>query len=283
MAESNKQASELFWEDGRSRLHIRSRFMMESLQDKALIRSTYTDNEVQILPDTHLVHLGGASIIDRGRAVLEPLLDEIVAARKRHQIVLSVGGGLRERHTYALGVDLGLPTGALATLGWMVCEQNAVMVYHMLARHRAIQVPYLHFEMLPVYLREGSLPIVMSMPNYFMWEHPSRRGRVPMHRPDTGALLLAEVLTTRSCIYVKDVDGLYTEDPKKNPGAKLIPQIDGAELSRRNLDDLPIERAALEVLAVNRNRKEIRIVNGLKPGALTAVLDGEPVGTTIHQ
>lgn len=283
MVESSKHTSELFWEDGRSRLHIRSRFMMESLQDKALIQSTYTDKEVQILPDTHLVHLGGASIIDRGRAALEPLLEEIVAARKRQQIVLSVGGGARERHTYALGIDLGLPTGGLATLGWMICEQNAVMLYHLLARHRAIQVPYLHFEMLPVYLREGSLPIVMSMPNYFLWEHPSRRGRVPMHRPDTGAMLLAEVLTTRSCIYVKDVDGLYAEDPKKNPSAEFISRIKVAELAERNLNDLPIERAVLEVLQVARNRKEIQIVNGLKPGALTRALDGETVGTVIHQ
>ena len=283
MAETTNNASELFWEDGRSRLHIRSRFMMESLQDKELIRSTYTDQEVQILPDTHLVHLGGASIMDRGRAALEPLLEEIVAARKRHQIVLSVGGGVRERHTYALGVDLGLPTGALATLGWMVCEQNAVMLYHLLARQRAIQVPYLHFEMLPVYLREGSIPIVMSMPNYFMWEHPPRRGRIPMHRPDTGSFLLAEVLTTRSCIYVKDVDGLYTADPKTASNAELIPRIGVEELLRKNLEDLPIERAVLEILQVARNRKEIRIVNGLKPGMLTRALDGENVGTLIHQ
>jgi molybdenum storage protein len=30
-----------------------------------------------------------------------------------------------------------------------------------------------------------------------------------------------------------------------------------------------------------RNIKEIQFVNGLKPGQLTAALDGEPVGTVI--
>jgi isopentenyl phosphate kinase len=30
-----------------------------------------------------------------------------------------------------------------------------------------------------------------------------------------------------------------------------------------------------------RNIKEIQFVNGLKPGQLTAALDGEPVGTII--
>lgn len=283
MPETPARASELFWEEGRARLHIESRFTAESLQDKALISSTYTDREVQIIPDAHLIQLGGASIMDRGRAALGPLVEEIVAARPRHEMIFSVGGGARERHTYALGVDLGLPTGALASVAWMVCEQNAVMLFHLLARYRAIQVPYLHYEMLPVYLREGSIPIIMSMPNYFMWEHLPPIGRIPIHRPDTGTFLLSEVLTTRSCILVKDVDGLYTDDPKKNPRAELIPRIGVRELLRMDLPDLPVERAALEILALARNQRSIRIVNGLRPGALTRVLEGEEEGTLIYQ
>ena len=272
---------DLFWEEGHARLHIRTRFMRESLQDKALIRSTYTDEEVRVIPDAHLVHLGGAGIIDRGRSALDPLVDEIVAARKRHPIILSVGGGARERHTYALGIDLGLPTGGLAAVAWMICEQNAVMLFHLLAKHRAIQVPYLHYEMLPVYLREGSLPIIMPMPNYFLWEHLPRRGRIPLHRPDTGAFLLAEVLGARSCIFVKDVDGLYADDPKTHPDAEFIPRTGAQDLLRRDLPDLPIEPSVLEILATARNRRDVRIVNGLKPGMLTRALDGEDVGTFI--
>jgi molybdenum storage protein len=180
-------------------------------------------------------------------------------------------------------VDLGLPTGALASVAWMVCEQNAVMLFHLLARHRGIQVPYLHYEMLPVYLREGSIPVIMSMPNYFMWEHLPAVGRIPLHRPDTGTFLLSEVLTTRSCILLKDVDGLYTDDPKKNPRAELIPRIGVQELLRRDLPDLPVERSALEVLALARNQRSIRIVNGLRPGALTRALEGHEEGTLIYQ
>jgi molybdenum storage protein len=157
------------------------------------------------------------------------------------------------------------------------------MLFHLLARHRAIQVPYLHYEMLPVYLREGSIPIIMSTPNYSMWEHLPPVGRIPLHRPDTGTFLLSEVLTTRSCILVKDVDGLYTDDPKRNPRAELIPRIGVRELLRMDLPDLPVERSALEILALARNQRSIRIVNGLRPGALTRVLDGAEEGTLIYQ
>lgn len=273
----------LIWEGDRERLHIRSRFTAESLLDKELIASTYTTDEVPVLPDASLIHLGGVSIMDQGAKALNQLVPEIVECRKRHRFILSVGGGARERHVYAMGIDLELPTGALADIAWMNCEQNAVMLYNLLARFKAIEVPFLHYEMLPVYLREGSIPIVMNMPKYYFWEHPPKRGRIPPHRPDTGAFLMTEVWSMRDCIYLKDVDGLYTADPKKNASARLIPEITVKELLDLNLPDLPIERAVLECLAVARNRRSIRIVNGLVPGNLTRALDGEAVGTLITQ
>ena len=68
------------------RLHIKSPLMRESLLNKRLIESTETDSEIEILPDVNVVALGGQSIIDRGRAALFPILDEIVACRERHKL-----------------------------------------------------------------------------------------------------------------------------------------------------------------------------------------------------
>ena len=45
-----------------------------------------------------------------------PLLDEIVANQAEHTQVIGVGPGVRARHILSVGLDLGLPTGALATL-----------------------------------------------------------------------------------------------------------------------------------------------------------------------
>jgi molybdenum storage protein len=274
---------ELVWEGNRERLHIRSRFTAESLLDKDLIASTYSTDEVKVLPDAALVHIGGVSIMDRGSTALTPLIPEIVECRKRHRFVLSVGGGARERHAYAMGIDLELPTGALADIAWMNVEQNAVMLFNLLAQYKGIEVPLLHYEMLPVYLREGSIPIVMNMPKYHFWEYPPERGRIPPHRPDTGAYLMTEVWSMRDCIYLKDVDGLYTDNPKKSAQARFIPEIGVQELLGMKLPDLPIEREVLASLALARNRKSIRIVNGLGPGNLTKALNGEKVGTLITQ
>jgi molybdenum storage protein len=49
------------------------------------------------------------------------------------------------------------------------------------------------------------------------------------------------------------------------------------------LEDLIVERAVLEFMARARNIREIQFINGLKPGQLTAALNGEPVGTIIYR
>jgi molybdenum storage protein len=108
-------------------------------------------------------------------------------------------------------------------------------------------------------------------------------GSIPPQRTDTGCFLIAEVFGARKMIYVKDEDGLFTADPKKDPTATHIPRIGVQELLARDLNDLVVERAVLELMRHARHIREIQFVNGLKPGQLTAALDGEPVGTIIFR
>jgi molybdenum storage protein len=84
-------------------------------------------------------------------------------------------------------------------------------------------------------------------------------------------------------IYVKDEDGLYTADPKKDPSCEHIPRISLHDLLALDLNDLVVERAVLELMLHARHIREIQFVNGLKPGQLTAALNGEPVGTVIYR
>lgn len=83
---------------------------------------------VRILPEVNVLKIGGQSIMDRGRAAVYPLLEEIVSLRERHKLLLGVGGGTRARHAYAIALDLGMPTTVLAKLGRAVPYQNARML-----------------------------------------------------------------------------------------------------------------------------------------------------------
>src|SRR5439155_23287061 len=89
------------------------------------------------------------------------------------------------------------------------------------------------------------------------WERPPQVGRVPEHRTDTGVYLVAEVFGCRSMIFIKDEDGLYTADPKKDPKAEFIPKISCEELIERDLDDLIVERRVIELMLRARHARSI--------------------------
>jgi len=269
--------------DKTGRLHIETQLMAESLMDKALLEKTETENIFRPLPELNVIKLGGQSIIDRGAQVVLPLMAEIVAARAKHQMLIVTGGGTRSRHAYAIALDLGMSTGILAKLGQSISEQNALMISTLLAPHGGVKIGHDEVVQLPAYLALGIIPVMHAMPPYGLWEEPAEKGRIPPHRTDAGAFLTAEVLGARRCILVKDEKGLFTADPKKDPQARFIPEIEVNELLAMDLADLAVERTMLQALANARTAKEVLIINGREKGNLTKALQGKNPGTRIFK
>ena len=267
-------------DDGRT--HIASSLMKESLVDRRVIARTDSEREHEILADVTMVSIGGQSIFDRGKAALLPIVEELAAARARKQrMVLGVGGGTRVRHTMSIAFDLGLPTGGVAQLVGAMEEANAVFLNALLARHGSIVMSRDSFWELPLYLDGSMMPIVISTPPYHFWEPPPASGVLPEHGSDFGLFMHAEVLGMHKVIFVKDEGGLYTRDPKRDPGATHIPRITLAALRANMPDELPLDRQLFEAWATARHVREVQIVNGLRQGELTRALQGEPVGTVI--
>lgn len=253
-----------------------------SLSDSALLEETGAGIDTPLLPEASVIKIGGQSVIDRGRRALFPLLEEVEAALGDHQLIIGTGAGTRARHAYSVGVDLGLPTGVLTTLGTGVAVQNARILGYLLA-HRGIPViTPVEFGQLPLYLAERHGVVFPGMPPYTYWQHNPEVGLIPPHRTDTGCYLVSEVFGTRMMIYVKDEDGLYTDDPKRNPEAEFVPRITAEELLEAGYDDLVVEAPMLEFMTRARHMRQIQVINGLRPGHLTRALAGEHVGTIIE-
>jgi molybdenum storage protein len=238
---------------------------------------------IAMMPDVKVLKVGGQSVLDRGRAALFPILDELAAAKDLYKLLVCCGGGTRARHIYSIATDLELPTGILAALGGYVPRQNARMLQMLLAKHGGIFMLHDDFEKLPLYFRLGCIPIMTGMPPYGYWEKPTENGRIPQHRTDSGVFLSAEVLGCKRAIFIKDENGLYTDDPKKNKHAKHIPRITAQELIEQDLPDMVLERATILYLTRSRYCTELQIINGLVPGNVTRALAGEDVGTIISQ
>src|SRR5207248_5728085 len=252
-----------------------------SLSDEAELAAFDTQPVLQILPEANVVKIGGQSFIDRGRAAVFPLIEEVVENLPRHKMIIGTGAGTRARHAYSVGLDLGMPTGVLSVLGFFVSIQNAKMIHYLLAKHGIPSIEPAQFAQMPLYLAERRACVCVGMPPYSYWQPNPELGRIPPHRTDTGCYLISETLGARSMIYVKDEEGLYTADPKKERNARFIPQITVDELEALDLADVVIERRVLQMMKNAKHRRSVQVINGLSRGNLTRALNGEPVGTVI--
>src|SRR5947207_13429940 len=92
--------------------------------DEAQMGLLDTQPVVQILPDANVIKVGGQSFIDRGRAAVFPLIEEIVENLPSHKRIIGTGAGTRARHAYSVALGPGIPTRVLSVLGYFVTIQN---------------------------------------------------------------------------------------------------------------------------------------------------------------
>ena len=255
--------------------------MQRSLTDPQLLAAVEKATDYRILPDATVIKIGGQSVIDRGRAAVYPLVDEIVAARKKHKLLIGTGAGTRARHLYSIAAGLGLPAGLLSQLGASVASQNAEMLGHLLAKYGISSVGDAGLSAVPLYLAEVHAVVFSGMPPYGLWMRPAPQGLIPPYRTDAGCFLVAEQFGCKAMIYVKDEDGLYTANPKTSKGAMFIAKITVAEMKAKGLQDSILEFPVLDLLESARHVRQVQVVNGLVPGNLTRALAGEHVGTII--
>jgi molybdenum storage protein len=236
-----------------------------------------------MLPDAHVIKIGGRSIIDVGRVVTYPVVEALASCLASHKLIIGTGGGARSRHVFAIGIDLGMPAGVLAELAKADALGNAHILGTLLAPYGVVAIPPDMFgHLLPLFIRTVPGVIFAGVPPYSLWEHPPTIGRIPPHGSDAGSFLLAECFGCQSLTLVKDVDGLYDQDPKIHPTATFICDISVTELRKRNLETLPFERVLLDLLDHARLLHQFQVINGRVPERISAALKGEHVGTIIY-
>jgi len=270
--------------DSTTAKHVPSSLARMTLLDRDLTRPVTDRQPIRLLPWLNVVKIGGRSIMDRGREAILPLVDELRRALPEHRMLILTGAGIRARHVYSVGLDLGLPTGALASLAAKEAGQNGHLLAALLANEGVAYIEHPTIaNQLAIHLAASRAVVGSAFPPYHHHEFPPKVGRIPPHRADTGAFLIADEIGARCLTIVEDVDGLYTADPNNPGGARpeFIPEISASELADHP-GTLPVDRMLLEVMEAARHLDQIQIVNGLVPGNVLRALRGEHVGTIIH-
>ena len=247
---------------------VPSALMRQTLLDRDLVKPIERP-VIRLLPWLNVITLGGRSIIDRGRDVVLPVVDELRSLLPEHRMLILTGAGIRARHVLGVGLDLGLPTGALAGLAATEAEQNGHLIAALLAADGVSYLPSASVaHQLAVHLAASPAVVSNGFPPYGIYEFPPAVGKIPPHRTDVGAFLLADAYGASRAIYVKDVD-------------MDLERVSVAEVVDKDLE-IPVDRLVLELMADAKHVKEIQIVNGLTQGNITQALRGEPGGTTVY-
>jgi molybdenum storage protein len=262
--------------------HVASPLARQTLLDGTLTRPIAGGRPIPLLPWLQVIKIGGRSIMDRGAEAILPLVDELRKLLPEHRLLILTGAGIRARHLYSVGLDLGLPVGSLAPLAASEAGQNGHILAYMLAPDGVSYIEHPTIaNQLAIHLTAARAVVGSAFPPYHHHEFPT--SRIPSHRADTGAFLVADALGAAGFTIVEDVDGVYTADPKGAGGekAELLRETNVAELAKLT-GTLPFDRALLEVMANARHIARVQIINGLVPGRLTAALRGQHVGSIIH-
>jgi uridylate kinase len=232
----------------------------------------------------------------RYRKILLKLSGEALAGEKGFGIDVDVirKTAAEIKDAVSLGVNLGVVVGGgnifrgLAAsargmdrvqadyLGMLATLFNAVVIQDALKKEK-ISARVLSALPLPA-LAEGYLP----GPAKEMLE----RGTVlllaagtgnPFFSTDTAAALRASELETQVLLKATQVDGVYDDDPRSNPKARIFKEISYTEFLERHLKVMD----ATAVSLARENGIPIIVFNGLVRGNLKKIVLGSPIGTLV--
>ncbi len=188
-----------------------------------------------------------------------------------NQLVLVAGGGENARTYIGAARKLGAEESTCDLLGIQITRANAELLRLAMGSIASSKIPTVLSD-LPHCVGPGKA-VVMG-------------GLQPGQSTNAVAALAAEITRAEILVNGTDVDGIYTEDPKKNPKAKLIPSVNvdkllgwamGGEVFAGRYELLD----PLAIKIMQRAKMPTRFVSLADPGNILAALQGKDIGTRV--
>jgi len=200
-----------------------------------------------------------------------PVLQKIA---KKCRLFVVVGGGGEARRYIGIARELGIDEGTSDEIGILITRLNATMLIAALGEAAYPKVAESHAEA-KKFSEHGKI-VVMG-------------GITPGQTTDAVAAVLAERVGAAAFINATSVDGIYSEDPKKNPKAtrfdaitpqKLLEIVGKTALGAGSNNVLDIVAARV----VERSGIPLIVLDGSNPVNLAeAILKGKFRGTVVSE
>jgi uridylate kinase len=101
----------------------------------------------------------------------------------------------------------------------------------------------------------------------------------PLVTTDSAAALRGIEIKADLLIKATKVDGVFSEDPVKNPNAHYYPTLTYDQIIEHRLGVMDLNA----IFLCQENKLPLRVLNMNKPDALLHTVFGESVGTLVHQ
>jgi uridylate kinase len=203
-------------------------------------------------------------------AEIKSLVDEGV------QLAVVIGGGNIFRGITGLEIGIDRATGDY--MGMLATVINALALQSALEKLRGIPTRVLS----AIEMRQVAEPYIRRRAIRHL-----EKGRVvifaagtgnPFFSTDTAGALRAAEISAQLFIKATKVDGIYTDDPIKNPQAEFIDEISYLETINRGIRVM--DHTALTLCM--ENKIPILVLNINKPGNLLKAVRGERVGSLVR-
>jgi uridylate kinase (EC 2.7.4.-) len=229
-----------------------------------------------------LLKLSGEAFAgDRGYGIDPNFLEYITAEIKSLvdegvQLAVVIGGGNIFRGIKGLEIGIDRATGDY--MGMLATVINALALQSALEKLRGIPTRVLS----AIEMRQVAEPYIRRRAIRHL-----EKGRVvifaagtgnPFFSTDTAGALRAAEISAQLFIKATKVDGIYTDDPIKNPQAEFIDEISYLETINRGIRVM--DHTALTLCM--ENKIPILVLNINKPGNLLRAVRGERVGSLIR-
>src|SRR5258706_14561237 len=228
-----------------------------------------------------LLKLSGEALMGDGaygisRATIEGIVAEIAGVQKQGvEIGVVIGGGniFRGVAPGAAGMDRATADymGMLATVMNALALQDAMRQANLASRVQSalnieqVVEPYIRGKAIR-YLEEGKVVIFAAGTGN------------PFFTTDTAAALRGREMGVDIVLKATKVDGVYTSDPRKDPGAKRYPSLTFDEAIVKNLKVMDATALAL----CRDQNMLLKVFSIFVPGALKRVVLGADEGTLVH-
>jgi uridylate kinase len=225
-----------------------------------------------------VVKIGGSLLYDNKDQINEKLISKYaktiknVFVKENQKCVVIVGGGKLARKFIEASRTLGANEAFNDVLGIDVSKLNAKLLISALGSSAYPTPPetYQEFQKL---VQTTNKIIVCG-------------GFQPGQSTNAVAAIIAETISAKKLVNLTNVDGVFSQDPKKNPDAKLVYEMSITDFKSLIMQEsskagyYPLfDMTALQI--IERSKIPIQFVNGFDPDNLKKAISDEKIGTKI--